>query len=436
MFALEGVTVYEGAKDISEDAAKLITLKCESCGAEVVVNVDETTQARCHWCRETLSINSRLENGAVCDMILPFTLPQDEARSMLGDYIDRHKFFAHPVFRREFSEQNISRVYMPYLVVDANTHAHFKGQAEHELRRYTVSVGDDDEETRYDAELFNVERDLDVGVDDLIVEGSADRLDTAAKKTNNIINSILPFDTENCVDFDSNYLRGASSEKRDLNIDALKPLVDAQVKDVARAKTNDTMKYYDRGTRWDEESVQIKGEKFKSAYLPIWLYSYYEKGKDLLHYVAINARTKEIAGSIPVNYMRLTAISALIEILAVFIWLLTWWMDWSTSTGDDDNGLGFPIVLVAGFVFFFIQKARYRNTGLRHHHETETRAYVRNVVTKDEKVKVEKGLSNSHIKGRNDDKVEGSFFNAKNKMGKIERTAENLAESMRKQGKG
>ena len=32
VFALEGVTVYEGAKDISEDAAKLITLKCESRG--------------------------------------------------------------------------------------------------------------------------------------------------------------------------------------------------------------------------------------------------------------------------------------------------------------------------------------------------------------------------------------------------------------------
>ncbi len=422
IFALEGMNVYEGAGDIDKNAASLVTLRCESCGAEVVINVDETTQARCHWCRETLSINSKLENGAVPDMILPFSVPKDEAEKMLGEYIDKHKFFAHPVFKREFSKENITGVFMPYMVVDANTHAEFEGKAEHELRSYTVKVGDDDEETRYDAELWEVSRKLDVGIDDLIVESSADKLDTASKKTNNIINSILPFDTENCVEFDSNYLRGCNSEKRDLDISQLQTMVHNQIKDVARNKTNDSMEYYDRGARWESESIEIKGEKWKSAYLPVWLYSYYQKGKDLLHYVAINARTKEICGSIPINYFRLGAISAIIEVLALIVWIFTWWGQ------RDDDGLGYPIILVAGFVFFFVQYFRYRNSGARHHHESETRAYIRNLVKTDEKIKVEKGLKNSQIKGRNDTKIEGSFFN-NDISSKVQKVAKKIAES-------
>ena len=50
---LKGSTVQSGAKDIDVDADDIITLKCESCGAEVVVDTASSTQARCHWCRNT-----------------------------------------------------------------------------------------------------------------------------------------------------------------------------------------------------------------------------------------------------------------------------------------------------------------------------------------------------------------------------------------------
>ena len=274
---LQGEIFGSGTQDISNDAGNIITLKCSSCGAEVVIDTSESTQARCHWCRNTLSINQQIPNGAVPDVVLPFKLTKAEAREQIETFVGKRKFFAHPTFRQEFTTENIMGVYFPYMIVDINSHARLTGQGEHKVRSYTRKVGDHNE-TYYDADLYNVEREFDLTINGLTVESSADKLDTNSKnKTTNIINSIMPFDTENCVKWNSNYLKGYSSEKRDVNVDQLRPLVEEQAKDISRFAANDSLEYYDRGVRWDNEQLDIKGQQWQSSYLPVWLYSYLQK---------------------------------------------------------------------------------------------------------------------------------------------------------------
>ena len=36
----------------------------------------------------------------------------------------------------------------------------------------------------------------------------------------------------------------------------------------------DVKKHYDRDVRWENERLDVKGRQWKSAYLPVWLYSY------------------------------------------------------------------------------------------------------------------------------------------------------------------
>src|SRR5699024_3685736 len=105
-------------------------------------------------------------------------------------------------------------------------------------------------------------------------------------------------------------------------------LVKVQAGDIARYKARDTVKFYDRGVRWDREHMEIIGERWLTAYLPVWLYSYHEKrsgGREFLHYVAVNARTGETMGSVPLNQPKLWAVSALVEVLGIvgfFFYLL------------------------------------------------------------------------------------------------------------------
>ena len=396
---LSGQVLGSGAKDIVADASDVVTFKCSSCGATVVVDTSEAPQARCHWCRNTLSVNEQIPNGAIPDQVLPFGISKEEAEAKIREFVEARKFFAHPVFKKEFTTVNIMGVYFPYMLVDVNSHSKLVGEGEHLIRRYTVG-NDEHKETRYDADLYAVEREFDLTVNDLTVESSSDRLDNSqTAKTNNVINAIMPFDTENCVKYNSNYLKGYTSEKRDINIDDLKPIVEAQTKDIARISANETLKHYDRGVRWDNEDLKIKGQQWKSAYLPVWLYSYQQvKGdKKILHYVAVNARTKETMGSVPINYTLLFIISALIELFCLV----------AMVNIETDSGIKYVLVL-PGVLFFVIKKSKYRNASARHHHESETKHEMKNVKTKDDYIKRENGLSNSSIRGKNNNNIYGS----------------------------
>lgn len=325
---LTGITIGSGAADITPSTDIVMTFKCSACGAEVVIDTDSSTQARCHWCRNKLSMNQQIPNGAVPDMVLPFSIKKDDAVERIRKFVGKRKFFAHPRFRRQFAPENVMGVYLPYVVVDINAQATMLGQGEHTTRSYTVRRNDKNER-RYDADVYNVWRKFDLHVSGLTVESSSERRDqNFLENSNNIINTILPFDIENSLQYDANYLAGYTSERRDSNVEQMQPLVKTQTGDIARYNANDTLKFYDRGVRWDQEHLNLVGERWLTAYLPVWLYSYHEKrsgGREFLHYVAVNARTGETMGSIPLNQPKLLAVSALVEVLGIvgfFVYLL------------------------------------------------------------------------------------------------------------------
>ena len=394
---LEGQVVASGATNIAADSKDVMTFKCGSCGAEVVIDTTESTQARCHWCRNILSLNQQVPNGAVPDVVLPVAVKKEIARAKIEEFVGKRKFFAHPKFRAEFTTENIMGVYFPYMVVDVNAHSNLSGEGEHLVRSYRVSSGDNSY-TCYDADLYHVERDFDITINGLTVESNSERLNNASTtQTNNIINSIMPFDIENCVKYDSHFLKGYTSEKRDTNIGDLKGLVETQSKDIARFAANETLLFYDRGVAWSKENITVKGQQWKAAYLPVWLYSYQQVSPsgNKLHYVAVNARTLETMGSVPIHQPKLLITSVIVEILGI---LSMMWIDFEYNW----------IFLFLGFAFYGIMYARYRNSGARHHHETETKRNISNVKAVDDFIKHEKGLRNSHMIGANNRLVSSS----------------------------
>lgn len=401
---LTGEIMGSGAQNIIADTNSVLTFKCTSCGAEIVVDTNEASHARCHWCRNVLSVNQQIPNGTIPDVVLPFKLTKDQAKASIEKFVGKRKFFANPKFRQEFTTENIMGVYFPYMIVDVNSHAKLIGQGEHLVRSYTVKSGNS-EERRYDADLYDVEREFDLAIKGLTIESNSDRLNNEDKsKTNNVINAIMPFDTENAVKYDSNYMRGYTSEKRNVNVDELKELVKVQSKDVARFAANDSLKNYDRGVAWSSEEFNVKGQQWKAAYLPVWLYSYQEvKGdKKVLHYVAVNARTEETMGSVPIHMPKLILMSFLVEVLGILAMMFT---------ADDFEGNW--LFLTVGVIFFFIMYGRYRNSGARHTYETETEKEVTNLRKVDTYIKRKNGLSNYYMEGANNTNVEGATSQSK-----------------------
>lgn len=398
---LKGQIIGSGATNIISDTNEVVTFKCESCGAEVVVDTSSSTQARCHWCRSTLSVNQQIPNGAIPDVVLPFNVKKDDAKEIIEKFVNKRKFYAHPKFRQEFTVQNIMGVYFPYMLVDINSHVNLVGTGEHQTRQYTRGSGNN-QRTYYDADLYKIEREFDLVIDGLSIEASSDKLNNSSNKTNNVINAIMPFDIENCVRYNSNYLKGFTSERRDTNIEQLKGVINVQAKDIARISANETLTFYDRGVSWKNEQLNVMGEQWKAAYLPVWLYSYQQVKKEekILHYVAVNARTKEVMGSVPIHIPKLLIISFIIEMISV---VASIYVDWDYSW----------IFLFAGVIYFFIIYSKYRNASARHEYETDTKTQISNIRKIDDFIQHKQGLTDSKMINANSLDVKGKTEGSK-----------------------
>ncbi len=322
---LQGTQIGSGARDIAADAQSLRSYKCGGCGAEVVINTETAMTARCHWCRHVLGVNEQIENGAVPDAVLPFRIRKDDAVARIRQFVGKRRLFALEAFKNEFTPENVVGVYLPYMVVDARGSADATGLGEILTRRYSRGT-EKNKQTYYDADVWRVQRHVDFTVDDLTLESSARRgnLDTLSN-THNVINTILPFDTKNAVKWNASYLVGYTSEKRDRNVQHLMPRMQEQMLSIARAQMQSSVRRYDRGVRWERERIDLKGTRWVAMYLPVWLYAYHQPGPQggLLHYIAVNGRTGETMGSVPVQRWKLLlaslSIGTVVQALALWI---------------------------------------------------------------------------------------------------------------------
>lgn len=324
---LRGTVIASGARDIAADAASLMSFKCAGCGAEVTVNTGNAMTARCHWCRHVFGINEQIANGAVPDAVLPFHIRKEDAVARIRQFVDKRRLFALKAFKQEFTPENVVGVYLPYMIVDGSASVDIAGQGEVETRRYTRTEGKN-KVTYYDADVYAVERHIDFTVDDLTLESSRTRghFDTGSN-TQNIINTILPFDTKNAVKWNASYLSGYSSEKRDTDVEDLRPRLEDQLLSIARCQVEQqSIGRYDRGVRWEREQLAVHGTRWVSMYLPVWLYSYHQPGSNggLLHYIAVNGRTGETMGSVPVQHWKLLAAALTVGTFleGVVLWFL------------------------------------------------------------------------------------------------------------------
>jgi len=122
---------------------------------------------------------------------------------------------------------------------------------------------------------------------------------------------------------------GMSSEKRDQNVEQLRPHLEDELLSIARAQVERSVNKYDRGVRWEAERLNVHGTRWVSMYLPVWLYSYHQPGANggMLHYIAVNGRTGETMGSVPVQQWKLLlaaiTVGTVLETLAIYILAVT-----------------------------------------------------------------------------------------------------------------
>jgi len=395
--SLDGTVVGSGAVNIPASVDDVLTFGCDTCGAEIVVDTSESLLARCHWCRNNLSVNRQIPNGAVPDKVLPFSKKKVDAQAKINAFVRKRQFFAHRKFKSEFTAENVIGVYLPYMVVDINSNAYLAGHGERLVDEYEIN-----DTNFYDADLYELSRKFSLIVENLTIESNVEKLrHQSSSRTNNIVNAVMPFDTENSLRWNSYFMRGFTSQKRDADLRDLSGLIDAQVRDIARHQARQTIGKYDRGVRWDEEKLHILGSQWKAAYLPIWLYSY--KHGDSIHYVAVNGRNLNTMGSVPINMPRLWVFSAIAQLIGIVtgvsVVVIMFYL------GFDEESFAGLILFGLGPLFFWLVYSKYRNQDARFEHESSADARMGNLQTSDDFVESIEGTTREETTGRNDDVV-------------------------------
>ena len=330
--SLKGVVKGKGSIDIDKDFKNLVVVKCNGCGSEVVVDINNKTTSRCQWCRSILALNDISESGFSPDKILPFKLTKKEAFEKMQDFTKTNvNYFGNEDYKKDLTIDNIIGVYMPYLVVDVNTHAKLKGVGKHYVDYKKHSRPQD-----YTVETYNVEREYDIYIDDLPLESNSYNSMSNESRTNNIINAVMPFDTQNAVNFTSNYLIGYNGEKRDLDQKDLESDMNTKVTNISKTLLRADKNFYNGGVQWNDCDVKIIGSKWISFYLPIWLYSFQEKTSNgkLTHYLAVNGRTGATMGSAPISEKKVKDNSTIVTLVMLCIF--------------------FPIIVIISFGLFSI----------------------------------------------------------------------------------
>ena len=294
---------------------KMVQAICPNCGVGLTCSAMEPA-TKCHWCHTLIPASLYVENPNMPEQILPFKVAKEEAKRNINKYLSERKIYTDKNFKREFNIDDITPVYLPYMLVDINLHSENKGV----IANYKLEDCGSHKEFVY--------RDFDMYIENALIEASKSNYFNNVNSTSNVISSVVPFDIENAVEFNTNYLNGYSSENRELNLDLLKP----KVNEIAENNTNkflsdeisdyhNKLGQYNYKTNWFQKKNTIIGTQWSSIFLPVWIYSYCEKQNDLnkIYYIAVNGRTGKTVGSIPLNRRKLLNIRIILNIIFFLI---------------------------------------------------------------------------------------------------------------------
>ena len=186
------------------------TVECDNCGGKTVVPAGETT-VTCAFCGSAKVVSTDEMPGIKPESLIPFKIDNKKANILFAEWIKKRRF-APSALKKEYREDGLKGVYIPYWSYDTNTHSSYTGQAgdyyyETEMRTVTVNGRTQTRPHRVQKTRWRfVSGTYDKSFDDIIFNDSG-------KVDQKIIERIEPFHLNELVKYNpkffSRFLGGA-----------------------------------------------------------------------------------------------------------------------------------------------------------------------------------------------------------------------------------
>lgn len=301
-FSIEELETKEPSKEDINYCNSMNEYRCQNCGATVLM--DETTAStKCAYCHSSITLIGKLSGDIKPNKIIPFAFDKQEAKNIFLNKVKGYKFIPNNYFSSEQIE-NIQGIYYPFWIVDAkiNVSANLKSQVvktriSGDYKHITTSV-------------FSHLREGEITLEDVS--------SCAIKNVDrSMLEGILPYPFDKYEDFNSSYLTGFTTQKRNLEKGDLTGDVHFKIKQYSIDKLLSTIAApYSSITVIDYKHT-ILNEEWSYALVPIYLLTY--KKKDKVYTFAINGYTKKVYGEYPISYFKVTFLGIMIVVIAMLI---------------------------------------------------------------------------------------------------------------------
>lgn len=283
------------------DSGTQVVYHCPSCGSEIMT--DETTVAtHCYYCHNPVVLQGKLTADMKPDQVLPFTIGKDKAVERFLAWVRKKRFVPKGFFSKNEVEQ-MAGVYYPHFVTDCVVDGEYEGEGR------DTSIVDTPNYIVTNTRHFAITRRARITFRNVMRPAlkSQDR---------KLSDGIHPFPLEEAEPFSSAYLSGFLAERRDLTAQEATDDVPQELNDYLRP-------LLEQGIHHDSysgaASGSIRNQKSRYVLLPTWVLTYPGKTQKEPYYYAMNGRTGEVCGKLPIDKGKLFGFGALI---ALGVWAL------------------------------------------------------------------------------------------------------------------
>ena len=301
---VEEQPVEEVVKDV-----EYVSYNCPDCGAQIIA--DETTSATfCLYCGNSSILKNKLSGEFKPDKIIPFRKEKSDAIEAFKK-LTKGRPFIPKSFIDEKNIEKITGLYIPFWLYDFKVNGGVMLNAT-KVKHWTTG------NTNFtQTDFYDVYREGTFGYDMVPSDGSK-------KFSNDIMNSIEPYDYKDMIDYNPLYLSGFLAERYDVSKDEAFPEArDRVLRSTEEQMMADAVGYSTKTLV--TKNLTATSTLTRYALLPVWMVNV--KYEDKFYLFAMNGQTGEFIGDIPIDKKKViyyflgigAAIFAVLCIIAYFV---------------------------------------------------------------------------------------------------------------------
>ena len=267
-----------------DDATCLPIYYCKSCGAEVIAASEEASLT-CPYCTNKIVLSDKVSGTLRPNGIIPFKIAKADLKKHLDDFYEDKKLLPKNFFSESKMEQ-VTGIYVPFWLFSGGVGGRFN----YKCTKVSTHTSGDYRITETD--YYDVLRDGGVTFTDI-------PLDASEKISDELMDSILPYNFSEVIDFNYQYLAGFAADRFDvpgksLQTRALKRMEDT-TKNIAQSKVS--QKY--TSTTFVGCNLGTSNVNVRYILLPVYTFDINVGNKK--YSFAVNGQTGKVVGELPID---------------------------------------------------------------------------------------------------------------------------------------